>query len=126
MFPDGRFAYVTNSGFAKNPETSSTCPSTVSVLDLAHGEVIKKIEVGVGANGVTIDLLGRRGYVANMRSNSVSVIDLKTHSVISDIAVGAAPAFVKLSRDPTGRKLVVTNLADASHNPCRYNFTNCT
>jgi YVTN family beta-propeller protein len=114
VLPSGDLAYVTNSRFAGTVETSVRDNSTVSVIDLRKGAVVKEIPVGAGPNGVTVDRLGRRGYVANMRSNTISVIDVTVHEVIATVPTGAAPAFAKLSRDLEGRLLAVTNLEDAS------------
>lgn len=110
----GRLALVTNSRFAGSADVSDRSPSIVSVIDIEVGEVVGEISVGAGPNGITVDQLGKFAYVANMRSNAVSVIDIASLSVVDTIPVGLAPAFAKLSRDAAGRILVVTNLEDAS------------
>jgi YVTN family beta-propeller protein len=110
--PDGRFAYVTNSMFWDSVRDSPRSGSVVSVVDLREYKVIKEIPVGAGPNGVTVDLAGKRGYVANMRSDNVTVIDVGRHEAITDIPTGRAPAFAKLTRD--GQTLVVTNFEDST------------
>ena len=112
--PDGEFAYVTNTRFGGTAAQSSRDLSTVSVVDLRVRKVVDEILVGAGPNGVTVDQRGRRGYVANMRSNTVSVIDVPSGRVIETLPTGAAPVFAKLSRDLDGRWLIVTNLEDSS------------
>jgi YVTN family beta-propeller protein len=112
--PAGGLVYITNSQFDGTSERSSRAPSTVAVIDISRREIVDEIHVGAGPNGITIDQRGRRGYVANMRSNTVSVIDIGRHNVIATIPTGAAPAFVKLTRDLDGRLLLVTNLRDSS------------
>lgn len=112
--PDGRLAYVTNTRFDGTAHASPREPSTVSVIDLQDGKMVDEIPVGAGPNGVTVDQLGRRGYVANMRSDTISVIDVAAGRVVETLPTGRAPAFAKLSRDLAGRLLVVTNLEDSS------------
>jgi YVTN family beta-propeller protein len=112
VVPSGRFAYVTNSNFNSSVKQTTTEKSTVTLLDLARGETLREIPVGVGPNGVTVDRQERQGYVVNMRSNDVTVLDVQNHEVIGTIPTGRAPAFAKLTLD--GQLLVVTNLADSS------------
>lgn len=112
VIPPGGFAYVTNSRFAGTAERSPRENSTVSLIDLKLGRVVRDIPVGAGPNGVTVDRWGKRGYVVNMRSNNISVIDVSKHEVIATIPTGAAPAFAKLTLD--GRLLVATNLEDSA------------
>lgn len=108
----GHLAYVTNSAFSGDARTSADSPSTVALLDLKRNVVLDYVQVGSGPNGVTIDRQSRRGYVMNMRSNDVSVLDVLSHRVVATIPVGKRPAFGKLTAD--GRTLVVTNLLSSS------------
>jgi YVTN family beta-propeller protein len=59
-----------------------------------------------------VDAQGRRAYVANSGSNSVSVLDLEKRREIGVIGVGEAPGLAKIS--PDGGTLVVTNRAGGS------------
>ncbi|MBE9179305.1 beta-propeller fold lactonase family protein [Oculatella sp. LEGE 06141] len=112
VLPSGQFAYVTNSRFQNTATASPRENSTVSLIDMNIGEVVKEIVVGAGPNGVTVDRKGQKGYVMNMRSNTVSVIDASAHEVVETLQVGDAPAFGKLTHD--GKLLVVTNLGSSS------------
>ena len=112
VIPSGCYAYVTNSRFAGRADASSREPSTVSFIDLRRGQVVQEISVGAGPNGVTVDRIGRRCFVVNMRSNDVTVIDVPSNRVVGAIPTGDSPAFGKLTHD--GRILVVTNLGDSS------------
>ncbi len=54
-----------------------------------------------------VSLDGRRAYVVNQTSSSVSILDLRARRVIAEIAVGNHPSHAALSRD--GRLLYVTS-----------------
>ncbi|MDR6999070.1 bifunctional YncE family protein/alkaline phosphatase family protein [Neobacillus niacini] len=116
---DGNTAYVTNQGgrIAKagdttvdssgtqvvvDPKTGATTTGTVSVIDLTTNKVEKNIEVGVQPERVTQS--GQYIFVTNTNSDTVSVIDTKSKTVVQtidiepypDAAKGAAPNAVKL------------------------------
>jgi YVTN family beta-propeller protein len=110
--PDNKFCFVTNSNFNTTADNSHNRFSSINVIDLEKQVLVKELQVGAGANGITVDQQGRNGYVVNMRSNSVSVFDVKSQKVFYEIQVGRRPAFAKLTLD--GKLLVVTNLQDAS------------
>lgn len=54
-----------------------------------------------------LSLDGKRAYVVNQRSSSVSILDLRARKVIAEIAAGRHPNHAVLSRD--GRTLYVTS-----------------
>jgi len=78
--PDGARAYVSNARSA-----------SVSVIDLARGEIVATIPVGQRPWNMALTADGAKLYVANGRSNSVSVIDTHALARVADIAVGEAP-----------------------------------
>jgi YVTN family beta-propeller protein len=53
--------------------------------------VIGSIPVGGSPNGVAITPDGSKVYIANATSNTVSVIDTATNTVVSTIPVGSGP-----------------------------------
>lgn len=59
------------------------------------------IPVGNTPEGITLTPDGARAYVANRGSNTVSVIDTATDTVIDTIATGAGPTDVAISPDGT-------------------------
>jgi len=69
--------------------------------------------VPVGCNPVRLvfDRSGRRAYVSNQMSDSISVIDVATNRRVDDIAVRGWPAPVVIS--PDERTLFVTTNADS-------------
>jgi YVTN family beta-propeller protein len=101
-------AYITNSAFTSRRLTNSH----VTVIDLVSEQVIANVCVGVGPNGICLDQLRGRFYVANKRDNTVSVVNLISLEVIESIHVGAGPFDIKLTHDQ--RTLVTVNFEAAS------------
>lgn len=90
------FAYVPNSS-----------DNTVSVVNTANsGTVIKSIPVGTWPRGSVVSADGTRVYIGNTNSNSISVIDTGSNTVVSTISVGGGPKYLALH--PGGRILYTT------------------
>jgi len=83
--PDNRLLFVANQGSKQKPG------KTVSVVDLKARRVVKTVQTGPGAHGVTVDREGRYAFVTNIYADSVSVIDVKSLKVVATVAVGRAP-----------------------------------
>ena len=66
------------------------------------------VPVGNGPTGVAYDSKDGRMYVANLYSNSVSVIDTNTNTVISTLGVGTNPYGV--AYDSNDGRVYVDNL----------------
>ena len=77
---DARTLYVAN-GRSK----------TVSVVDLASGEVTANVEVGERPWGLALSFDGSLLYTANGPSNDVTVLDTETLEIVARIPVGASP-----------------------------------
>jgi YVTN family beta-propeller protein len=60
-------------------------------IDTATNKVVARIEVGQRPWNMALTPDGAKLYVANGRSNSVSVIDTATNTRVKDIAVGSLP-----------------------------------
>lgn len=127
------FAYVTNWGgrFPRKGDATSPTGSepgadravvdargiaasgTVSRVDLKTLTVTHTIEVGLHPTDLVLDETRSRLYVANSNSDSVSVIDTRTHTVVAAIPLqpfarktaGVAPEALVLS--PDGQRLYV-------------------
>ncbi|MCH7493760.1 hypothetical protein IIA16_03500, partial [bacterium] len=70
------------------------------IVDLAKGEVLKAIDTeGELSHMVVLSPDGRRAYVANLGSSSISVIDLESGTFIARIATGAGFSARKLHTD---------------------------
>ena len=63
---------------------------------------IAEIPVGLDPEGIAVDNLRRRAFVACSRSDFVSVVDLESHEVIAEVATGAEPIDIGLDEE-TGR-----------------------
>ena len=63
---------------------------------------VAEIPVGLDPEGIAIDAARRRAFVACSRSDFVSVIDLDTHEVVTEIATGAEPIDIGFD-EKTGR-----------------------
>jgi YVTN family beta-propeller protein len=124
---DSRFAYVSILGGPKpNPRQRSTrqcCDpraeavrvdgrgiaeaGSVTLVDLTKGDVVRDIPVARHPTALVWDEAGRRLYVADGNSDSVSVIDTEANTVSGHIAIapfrerniGLAPTALALSPD---------------------------
>ena len=73
---------------------------SVAVVDPAAGKVIASIPIDQeGTHMVAVTSDGRIAYTANIRSGTVSVIDLKQGRKLHDIAVGGEPEGIALSKE---------------------------
>lgn len=64
--PDGRHAFVTDSGHGE-----------VAVIDVTRGRIVRRVEVGALARHVTLDPAGRRLWVSlGSSASSISVVDV--------------------------------------------------
>src|SRR5712664_3704689 len=106
LAPNGKFAYVTNTG-AVCDLCPVNQPSSVSVIDTATYSVVATIPVGQYPAGVAITPNGAFAYVANFNSNSVSVIDTATNTVTATVGVGTGPSGIAIT--PDGAFAYVTN-----------------
>ena len=97
--------YVVNTGTASGN-------GTVSIIDTANNRVAFTIGVHRQPYSISVDAAGRRAYVANSGSNTVSVIDLDLRREISTAATGDSPGMALIA--PDMRSLVVTNRASDS------------
>lgn len=64
--------------------------NTVSIIDTATDNVSARVHVGDGPLGVAVSQNGRKIYVANQWSNTVSVINATTNATAT-IPVGSSP-----------------------------------
>jgi len=84
-------AFITNYG-----------DGTVSVIDTAIDAVVATLGTGAGPAGVAVNPSGTKAYVVNSGSQSISVIDLSTLSVITPLSgtsVGSGAFGVAVSPD---------------------------
>ncbi len=131
--PDGAKVYVSNWGGRRagagdaveegipvvvDPKTGLPTNGTVSVVDARTRSVVKQIEVGLHPSALLLSGDGKRLFVANANSDTISVIGTETDSVVATLDVrlfegaplGSAPNALALS--PDGRTLYVANAAN--------------
>jgi YVTN family beta-propeller protein len=131
--PDGAKVYVSNWGGRRagvgdtveegipvvvDPKTGLPTNGTVSVVDAQSRTVVKHIEVGLHPSALLLSRDGKRLFVANANSDTVSVISTETDSVTATLDVrlfegaplGSAPNALALS--PDGRTLYAANAAN--------------
>ena len=61
------------------------------VIDLATAALITTIDVDQDPESIQVDPLGEKAYTVNFLGNSVSVIDLITHTLDTTLTVGSLP-----------------------------------
>ncbi|WP_439698573.1 bifunctional YncE family protein/alkaline phosphatase family protein [Mucilaginibacter sp. AW1-7] len=103
-----------------DPKTGATSSGSVQVFDIASGNILNEIPVGLHPNVIIADKSNRFLYVANANSDNVSVINATTLKVIETIPVrlmqdkngyiGDSPNALALSGD--GNTLYVANGLD--------------
>ncbi len=98
--PDGKRAYVS---IFNNARTVNL----VGVLDTATNAFITTVPVGVRPFALDVTPDGRRVYVPNHDSGSITVIDTATNGVVDTIKVAPNPHWVDVSAD--GKTLYAAN-----------------
>src|SRR5664279_384732 len=78
----------------------------VNILDKANGDSLGVIPNTTGVHGIAFDNELNRGYTSNGRLNNVTVFDLKTNSVITQVAAGVNPDAIMYE---TFTKKIITN-----------------
>jgi YVTN family beta-propeller protein len=98
--PDGKTAYVS---LFNNDRTVNL----VGVLDTATSTFTKMVSVGVRPFALDVTPDGKRVYVPNHDSGSITVIDTATDDVVDTIKVAPNPHWVDISTD--GKTLYAAN-----------------
>ncbi|MET9762503.1 beta-N-acetylglucosaminidase domain-containing protein [Streptomyces sp. NPDC006372] len=101
---DGRTAYAANQG-----------SNTVSVIDVARGEVTATVPVGRVPAGLALTPDGRTLWVANYGDGTVQPVDTASLTAGSPLRVGGGPENMAIT--PDGRTLYVPNIKDNTVTP---------
>ncbi|QYX81708.1 beta-N-acetylglucosaminidase domain-containing protein [Streptomyces akebiae] len=101
---DGRTAYAANQG-----------SNSVSVIDVARGEVTATVGVGRVPAGLALTPDGGTLWVANYTDGTVQPVDTGTLEAGATVAVGSGPENMAIT--PDGRTLYVANIHDNSVSP---------
>jgi YVTN family beta-propeller protein len=91
---------------------STVFSSEIGTANAQKYSVIATIPVGVGPSGVAINPSNGLVYVANVRSNIVSVIDPATNKVVATIPVGEGPSGVAIN--PSNGLVYVANFRSST------------
>ncbi len=92
--------YVLNS----SPDSAA---GSVSVIDTSRNAVVATIPTGRNPVSLSVGPAGKRAYVANAASDSITVIDLDARRAIATVSTGSRPESALVA--PDGRSLVVAN-----------------
>lgn len=79
----------------------------VNILDETTGDSVAVIENTTGVHGIAFDKANGKGYTSNGRINNVTVFDLKTNKVITQIATGENPDAILY--EPFSKKIITCN-----------------
>lgn len=79
----------------------------VNILDETTGDSIGVIENTTGVHGIAFDKEHNKGFTSNGRLNNVTVFDLKTNAVITQIPTGANPDAIMY--EPFSKKIITCN-----------------
>jgi YVTN family beta-propeller protein len=79
----------------------------VNILDKTTGDSIGVIENTTGVHGIAFDKEHNKGFTSNGRLNNVTVFDLKTNAVITQIPTGANPDAIMF--EPFSKKIITCN-----------------
>ena len=104
--PGKKLLYAANRG-------TGTGPSNVVVFDLKSQKIVTRIPVEINPYQTVLTPDGKRLFVSNWASQSVSAIDTGTNKVIRTLHVGMNPNDMKLSSD--GRLFVACSNDNTVH-----------
>ena len=79
----------------------------VNILDKTTGDSIGVIENTTGVHGIAFDKSQNKGFTSNGRLNNVTVFDLNTNAVITQIPTGANPDAIMY--EPFTKKIITCN-----------------
>src|SRR5262249_4532031 len=86
---EGGWEYLTMDSDARRLYVSHA--THVVVVDPDAGKVVGDIPDTPGVHGITLAPALNRGFVSNGRGNNVTIFDMKTQKMISQVATGMNP-----------------------------------
>jgi YVTN family beta-propeller protein len=89
--PDGKTVYVANHRIDIKG-ISDTPLSSVYVINTSNDTVIAKIGVDKGSCGIAVSRSGTKVYVANGKSDTVSIINITNNYSVESVKVGTMPS----------------------------------
>lgn len=103
---------------------SADYDNQVYQIDTATGTTVHRFNVGTNPRGIAVDPSGKRVYVANFNSSSMSIIDVQAQTVSDlDFSISglAFPNPIGLALNLAGTRAYVTDTS-VSHRLCRVNL----
>ncbi len=94
-------------GAAKQSAAAATVVSTVSVIDIETGSVVRRVDVPGAVHHVSIDPTGRFAALTQPNQDAVTVLDLADYSLAATVVTGSLPNYAVFS--PDGQRLYVSN-----------------
>ncbi len=79
----------------------------VNILNKKTGDSVGIIENTTGVHGIAFDVANGKGYTSNGRLNNVTVFDIKTNKVLTQIATGQNPDAIFY--EPFSKKIITCN-----------------
>lgn len=79
----------------------------VNVLNKKTGDSVAVIENTTGVHGIAFDVADNKGFTSNGRLNNVTVFDMNTNKVLTQIATGQNPDAIFY--EPFSRKIITCN-----------------
>ena len=76
----------------------------VNILNKNTGDSVGVIPNTTGVHGMAFDIADKKGFTSNGRLNSVSVFDINTNKVLSQIATGQNPDAIFY--EPFSKKII--------------------
>lgn len=102
FLPDGRHLAISFLGTNQGKDRGS-----LGVLDLVTGKLVKSIPVEVNPERFDITPDGKRAYVANLVSGSVSVVDLERGEIVATIPTPQGKSPFNIVVSPRGKRAYV-------------------
>ncbi len=81
--------------------------STVTVIQVEDGSIVRRIDVPGAVHHVAISPDGKFAVVSNPSEGTISTIDLGTYEIVATVATGALPNFIVFS--PASGRAYVSN-----------------
>jgi YVTN family beta-propeller protein len=79
----------------------------VNILNKKTGDSVGVIENTTGVHGIAFDVANKKGFTSNGRLNNVTVFDMATNKVLTQIATGQNPDAIMY--EPYSKKIITCN-----------------
>jgi YVTN family beta-propeller protein len=105
-------AHAKHHGGAAAPDKAAPTVSTVSIVRIADGSVVRRVDVPGAVHHVAVSPDGRTAVVTHPDGGGISAIDLARYVVVAEVATGPTPNYAAFA--PDGTRLYVSNAGDDS------------